>query len=141
MNRYERAELIRQAAIDYLIANPGTKAPQIIAALKWHPVTGADRLADMTDRGELSRVAALHRAGRQMVKTYAYTALVTKTRSAAKTVKDVTENLKHPAERRPRVVVPEFRDPNRKPINAGYRAGGQGAIRHSAWSRSGGSLS
>lgn len=132
MNRYELAESRRQAALDYIIANPGAKAPQIIAALEWHPVSGSDRLSDMTDKGELSRVPASCRAAKlggftQMVKTYAYTALVTKTRSAANTTKDIRENLTPAAKRRPLEVVREFRDPNRRPIP---NQGGQGAVRH-----------
>lgn len=119
MTRFEKAEAMRQAALDYINANPGVLAPQLMDELKWDKHVGAGRLADMTDTGELSRVKSGH--------TYAYKALVTKTRSASENAKRISDNLK--CARRPKPLEPEihFRDPKRKPIPG---QGGQGAVRH-----------
>lgn len=133
MNRYELAESRRQAALNHINANPGALGPEIIAALGWDKVSGADRLGDMADRGELSRVPAITRITKASgytttVSTYAYTALVTKTKSADETRRDVSANLKAAKATRSVVSHPRsFRDENRPPIR---NQGGQGCVRH-----------
>lgn len=122
MTRFENAEAMRQAALDHIIKNPGATTPEILSALKWK-TTDADRLTNMFDAGELSRVKVSH----GKIRTYEYTALVKKTKSAASITKRIYGNLK--GARRPKPLEPEihFRCPKRKPIP---NQGGQGAVRH-----------
>lgn len=97
--RHEQAATHRQDALDYIIAHPGATAPEIINALSWHTkAVGSDRLADMVERGELSRkratITVINAAGtRSVINTYAYTALVDKTTSADKMASTVAANL------------------------------------------------
>lgn len=143
--RYTKAAALRQAALDYIIANPGTTGPEILTALGWDITkagksVGADRLRDMADQGELSRTKAVKvrinaKGHRVEIQTFAYTALVTKTRSAAEVLIGLSENLASlvkpsqvRAERYERCVPkPGVRNENRRPIP---NQGGQGAVRH-----------
>lgn len=111
--RYEEGARNRQAALDYINAHPGAKAPDIIKALGWDKIGGSARLQKMADAEELSRVTAwydgVNSAGyRYCQKTFAYTALVIKTRQAEAV--DVKES-----ESRPGVIRndPSKHSPNR----------------------------
>lgn len=138
MTRYELAEEKRQAALDYINANPGANAPQIIAAMKAIYRTDGgitDRLREMTLAGELQRekvVSRVKRAdgfGTNLI-TYVYTALVEKTRAASEIRAQATDKLKtsHANNRKQRAkLVKSHRDENRRPIP---NQGGQGNLRH-----------
>lgn len=84
--RYEEGARNRQAVLDYVIANPWAKAPEIIAALRLGKVSGAIRLERMTNIfKELERRPVLFErinsiGIRSCQKTFEYRALVEKTR-------------------------------------------------------------
>lgn len=136
--RYEKAAIRRQAAIDYITAYPGALAPEIIAALGWKKCSGASRLADMTDRGELARTQTLYRANNangkgSAVTTYAYTVCTGKTKSACEVMEVVAANLdSNKTKTRPEKNPTPWRTVNREGSNQAYKAQrGQGALRPS----------
>lgn len=133
--RFTQAAIDRQTALDYIIAHPGATAPEIVAAMGWQKSMGADRLRDMTDHGELTRRSVITEIINKhgfpaRLRTYAYTAFVTKTRTEADVKKCLATNLGNTKEKSPDrdpTFAPQVRDPNRKPIR---NQGGQGACRH-----------
>ena len=133
--RFTQAAIDRQTALDYIIANPGAYAPDIVAAMGLQDAksVGALRLSNMVANGEVSRksvtIEIINKNGHKAkLNTYAYTALTSKTRSEADTKKRLTENLggTKTVVAQP-VIQPWVRDPDRKPIR---NQGGQGAVRH-----------
>lgn len=135
--RYTQAEEYRQKALVYITANPGALAPDIAIALKLHKSTSADMLREMAEAGELERTPITtrrvnSRGVNAALKTYAYRALVTKTRTAAEVIALVSKNVNRKPEPKPepqpwRTV---HSNPNGKPIR---NQGAQGAVRHSVW--------
>ena len=144
LGRLAQAAAHRQAALDYINANPGVTSTKIIKALNWPAAAGADRLATMCggakNRGqaELSREPVVLMARNSCgyvvpVNTYSYTALTTKTKGADKVSRDVTANFK--AEKcQPKPA--SANEPWRTVHIGGLREDlknqrGQGAVRHS----------
>lgn len=138
--RFTKAAEERQAALDYIIANPGASGPDVVTAMGLHKTAnsksmGADRLRDMENYGEVSRspvtITIINKQGfPAKLRTYAYTALKTKTRTEDDAKKRMIANLdrtKEAATTEPEVVERWVRDPNRKPIR---NQGGQGNCRH-----------
>lgn len=124
MNRHERAEEYRQAALDYIIAHPGALGPEIAAALGWPLALAAGRLTTMARRGEVRRSKVTHR----MTWTYSYTAAVSKTKSAHAIYSALADNFRNPAHGpAPHYARQRNVDPERRPIP---NQGGQGAMRH-----------
>lgn len=139
-SRFTKPAEERQAALDYIIANPNVYGPEIIAAMgfgetKDSKSVGADRLRDMVNHGEIERTPALmsivnkngHKA---QLRTHTYIALVSKARTAADVAANLATNLGYTKERSPdryKTFAPQVRDPNRKPIR---NQGGQGNVRH-----------
>jgi len=83
--RYEEGARNRQAVLDFVIAHPWAKAPEIIDALKLGKVSGAIRLQKMAEAGELTRrpvwFERINSIGiRSCQKTFEYNAVVLKTR-------------------------------------------------------------
>lgn len=134
MTRNDIAELKRQAILDYVNANPGATTPQIIAAIgSGNGFT--DRLRTMVEMGELARVPVVYIGPRgdgfkAKAHTYAYTALVKTTKTAADVRAAVASNYRSTAHKtrvKKQVAVKVGRDENRPPIRG---QGGQGALRH-----------
>lgn len=125
MNRHERAEEFRQAALDYIIAHPGALGPEIAAALGWTLALAAGRLTTMARRGEVRRSKVTH----GMTWTYTYTAAVSKTKSAHAVYSALVDNFGKPAQHVPAPHHARQRniDPERLPIP---NQRGQGAMRH-----------
>lgn len=124
MNRHERSEEFRQAALDYISEHPGALGPDVAAALGWTVALAAGRLTTMARRGEVCR----SKVTRGMTWTYAYTAAVSKTKSAHAVYSALVDNFRNPAH----VPDPQHArqrniDPERSPIP---NQGGQGAVRH-----------
>lgn len=137
--RYTQAEEYRQKALDYITANPGALAPDIAAAIKLHKSTSADMLREMAEAGEVERAPITtrrvnSRGVNAALRTYAYRALVTKTRTAAEVIALVSKNVNRKPEPKPEPqpwrTGTYNADPNRKPIR-NQRA--QGAVRRRAW--------
>lgn len=127
--RFTQAAIERQAALDYIIANPGAYGPDVVAAmgLREAKSRGALRLSDMVEHGEVSRepvtIQIINKNGHKApLCTYAYTALVTKPRDESDMRKRMTENFGGTKEV-VKAAPDRMRDPNRKPIP---NQGGQG---------------
>lgn len=100
MNTFERLLLsqnMRQAAIDYLIENPGAYAPDICSHFGWKISSGASRLAAMADDGELSREDAIYvqkyPSGTRRQASFKYYALVKQTKQAVDVIRAMGKNL------------------------------------------------
>ena len=133
--RFTQAAIDRQAALDYIIANPGASAPDIVAAMGVSRTVGAGRLIDMVGHGEIARtpttIQIINKHGHKVtLHTYAYTALVTKARSEADTKKRMVANLgmeKEVIEAAPVIVERWVHRSGDHPIR---NQGGQGNRRH-----------
>lgn len=88
MIRLRKAQEDRQAALDYINANPGALGPNITAALGWKAASGAGRLEHIVmSLGELRREPAEFvrvncNGVAQKQQSFAYYALVKTTKSA-----------------------------------------------------------
>lgn len=135
--RYIEGARNRQQILDYLNANPGKMAPEIIKDLGLDKIVGSDRLGKMYHRGELSREKAMYcgvnSAGKNFcMGTFAYTAKVTKTVGADEMLTRIAENLSSDGEasKPKKKSLPKWLtrndNPDRKPLQ---NQGGQGARR------------
>lgn len=109
--RLQQAESNRQDAIDYILEHAGALSDEIASVLGWSQAACTGRLSSMCERGELSREPIEKRiinknGNTAVIRTFAYTALVEKTKSAAEVTRDLTANLgvsvqTHKATRKP----------------------------------------
>lgn len=108
--RYMEGQARRQAALDYLNAQPNrcALATDIISALGWEKVGGAARLGKMVAQGELEREQVKYRKNGANISTYRYRALLVKTRDAADVVSKIVKSQKD-------------RPPEAKPVNLGLK--------------------
>jgi hypothetical protein len=130
-----------QRVLDYIKANPGATTPHIAAAMEWTPNATNKRLRRMAERGEVRDTHAMHESTRldgtrSVQRTFAYVALVDRTRSIEETITMLRQNLpateakaakqKKPPEPKWRTVNKRFDDQFAKPYP---NQGGQGALR------------
>lgn len=138
--RYIEGARNRQAALDYINANPGQMAPDIIRALGWDKIGGSDRLGKMYIARELDRercvYTGVNEQGRKFnMTTYRYTARVQKTRGADEIAYSIAANLRADGEKKREYEAKKKKkpvwlttntDPERPPIR---KQGGQGSGR------------
>lgn len=135
MTRFEKSAKERQRALDYINANPGCYAPDVVAAMKWNKSMGAGRLAQMETLGEVRREAATITRKNSLgvvvpQHTFKYWGLKKFTRQPDAVIRDLASNLaalcKVP-ETATRVAGKRYlhTDPHRRPLP--YQ-GGQGCV-------------
>lgn len=97
MDQLKEAQRMRQDALDYLNAYPGTSGPDIIRALEWDRNSGSSRLSAMVEKGELDRqpsvVKTMTKSGHlHQYCSYSYTALVKVTKPAEVILEEIRES-------------------------------------------------
>lgn len=93
--RYKQGEENRQKMLDLMNAQPGITTPEIVKATGMKLNTVSNILRNLfVQYGEVTRRKVVFHTGVQAISTYAYTALVTKTRSAEAVTIAVSSNLR-----------------------------------------------
>jgi hypothetical protein len=83
--RLKQSEILRQQALDYIIANPGASGPDVVQHFGWNESSGSSRLLCMKEEGELRR--------EKVDNVFRYYALVEKTKRAEDVFSTLGANL------------------------------------------------
>lgn len=111
-----QAQNRRQAAIDYLIKNPGAIATDVINHVGWKGSTGSSILCEMARDFELRREPTEVMVNNHAKLTYMYWAIVEKTRSAESHMDKITKSA-----RMKRPPPPPRSDKHNKWVGGVYR--------------------